>query len=187
MKASRFEERLVKRILVLKDKRNISDKELAAGTKIHASTVSKLLNLKQQWTLPYLEEFCFFFQKTAAELLAEPHVHWTQLREREPDLIARFRDMDYDEQRSLLAVLDWRLKKPIEKTSSRRGTRSHAERVALQFAEQYVNASPEAQRLVAQTLAKDALKQSPSPDEHMPDLEHQERADRERKTRSQPR
>ena len=119
-KKSPLEERVRHRILGLMERLDVRQKALAAGTHISQSVMSKLLSGQQRITLEYLEEFCFFFQKTPSEFVAEAGATFVNLKEMEGDLLERFREMDDKERRALLDVLDWRLKKQPQRPTRRR-------------------------------------------------------------------
>lgn len=171
---SALEERVRKRILALKDRGDVDQKTLSNGTRISPSKLSKILSGKQRMTLAYLEEFCFFFQLTPAELVSDPHVPFTQLKEMEPDILLRVREMEDKERRALIDVLDWRLKKVAPRGRQRivgsyDGVLSEQ---AIAVARQFQKASELAQQQVRRTLALEQPSSTTAPDAHRLDAPH---------------
>lgn len=168
---SALEERVRKRLLALIDRGDVDQKTLANGTRIPPSNLSKILSGKQRITFAYLEEFCFFFQRTPAELVAEPGVGFIQLKEMEADLIARYREMEDKEKRALIDVLDWRLKKGKQKPE--RGLPSdRLTAAAIEVAKRYQAAPADARQLVSDALSLDARHRTIGLPEQTTDLPH---------------
>lgn len=73
-----------------------------------ASGVRKLLNGDNKISLAHIQGFCEAFQITPCELVSPEGAPFVYLKESEPTLIARFREMDAHERHSLMVVLQSR-------------------------------------------------------------------------------
>lgn len=174
---AKLQARVLARILTLAERLDYAQKGLADHLRVSQGTMSKILSGKQDLTLAYIEDFCFVFQVTPEELVAEPGSQMVVLRPMEPDLLARFREMEEKDQKSLIDVLDWRLKKP-QLLKGKRSKFGKAEpalvltAAAIEVAKRFQAAPADARQLVTDALSLDARHRMLGTTEQTTDLPH---------------